>query len=65
MCVIECEIGRQKLRLRRTDSTGSGADVEDGVVEIEPDLKVLDRLGEELISKQNIRAACLRENSRR
>src|ERR1700722_6917334 len=60
MCVIECEIGGQKLRLRRTDSTGSGAEVEDGVVEIEPDLKVLDRLGGELISKKNIPAACFK-----
>ena len=65
MCVVECEIGREKLRLCRTDPTGSGAEVEDGVVKIEPDLKVLDRLREEFISKQNIRAACLRESSRR
>jgi hypothetical protein len=54
MCVVECKIGREKLRLRRTDSTGSGTEVEDGVVKIEPDLKVLDRLREEFISKQNI-----------
>jgi hypothetical protein len=47
--VIEREVSGHSLSLRSIDSAGASAEVKDGVIQIQGNLKVSDGLAEELV----------------
>ena len=59
VCVVKCEIGRQKVRSRGVDASRSRPEVENRVVEIQLGLKILKSLANKLIPKQDLHTSGL------